>query len=394
MTTNETATIKMTETAIAVQATINPALYQLGLAKGNVSGVVLTQVNTAIMLVDQVMETIIVATNQDADDYDSLLTTCEELDNQLVAAQLRLKDIDDLVGDANLAKAEAIAEKEETALKIKAIRINLEAFKDECKRLEALKPDETKNKLAEAKRAVADKTKILQQQKLDIRTLKTQKEELKACNSTATKINLSLANKINVLEKQLNLTSGNTSQKVFTAVEDKKLEFFIHYNSWGLYTVGNGTRKNSKFIEDLDWHMTIRTNYAVDCLVRATKWISPCVPELDIFPLALHIPKEMFKFLHEELYKQIEESHPHLVARVDWAKTITIDEIKGIKEKHIQPLIDAEYITLYDIVECMDKSLERNCKGIGSAAEKEIRSACEKMVTSWEVEHSKLREAA
>ncbi|MGU5595895.1 hypothetical protein ACV1C6_21535, partial [Aeromonas sanarellii] len=88
--------------------------------------------------------------------------------------------------------------------------------------------------------------------------------------------------------------------------------------------------------------------------------------------------RDIFAFMQEAL----EQSHPHLLPRATWAKTVSIHEC-GLPPRVIRPLEQAGLDTLYKVLSNQGAALNK-VRGIGAKLVGQIVYACELKVKLWE----------
>ncbi|MDC5753539.1 hypothetical protein [Vibrio europaeus] len=388
-----TETIQLTETAKQVQASIRPALSQLELAQGNVQGIAKTSVDTAYMLVKQVEQMVIELTNKDYDDYNALVDQAEALQDTLITTQKSLTEAEEKLESAELEREEAKGESAMAATELKALRDQLRVVNDDMNAIKALNPEKLKSKNASLKESLAEKSEIINQQLIKIRTLRTDLAKTKQDYALATDNNLLLKQTCEEQYQKLCEKDGLMLREPYESKGDSSLKFYMHFMGYNLEVGAADVDEDAvRLIGDLGFHLVLRTTYCIDAVVNFTTWLSPVLPSTQHAPFITEVPDQLIADLHEEIYERVQESHPDLVKRVDWAKGVSLAEL-DIKDKYLEPLRKGGFSSIYDVCESRGGRVAERCAGIGEAAEKEIRKACDSLVHKWRVEN-KFKETA
>lgn len=383
-----TNTIQLTETAQSVQAAIRPAQYQIELAKSQLekNGLSTSTIDTTAMLINQVEQMVIELTNRDFDDYNQLIDQAEALDDRVVKLEGEVKSLNEKLESANEANVALEGRAHDLLIDINIKKAALREANKELSELKAIDPKRLKDKNVNLKKELEEKRGILNDQRLKIRELTKTVNHLNTANGKAASKNLELSNQNNELKDMIRISDGNTVQKAFVGTADapKNLEFYIHTLNWGVTSTKNGSESTDTLLSDINWHTILRTTYGVDALIRFTKWLSPVIPEESYYPLSRFISNEIIIALHVYCLENVERSHPQLIQRVEWAKGVSILDVDGVSERHLDALIDGGFKSLYDVMKSVSGSIEARCKGLGEKAEREIRFVCEKFAKTWE----------
>ncbi|WP_070964813.1 hypothetical protein [Vibrio sonorensis] len=390
-----TENIQLTETAKQIQATIRPALNQLDIAQGKVTGIAETSVKAAIMLVEQAEQMAIDLTNQDYDDYNELVGNYENLsshvdrlEGQLREAKASIETAKSNAADALLEKDEANAAASMAATEGKVLKDQIRTLRDEVKSLKELNPEGLKAKNVSQKKELKEKSDIIGQQLIKIRTLRAELADVKGNYAKATDNVLSLKETCEEQHERLCSKDGLMLRTPYQSKGDDRLMFYMHYMGYNL-EVGSANAADDavRLVGDLGFHLVLRTTYCIDAVVNFTTWLSPVLPSPQWLPLIAEVPDGLIADLHEEIYERVKESHPDLVKRVDWAKGVFLAELDGIKDKHLEPLRKGGFTSLYDVCEVPLGRVAERCDGLEKAAEKDIRKVCDALVSQWRIEN-------
>ncbi|MGL6583904.1 hypothetical protein ACSZOO_02950 [Aeromonas hydrophila] len=169
---------------------------------------------------------------------------------------------------------------------------------------------------------------------------------------------------------------------------DAKLVWFKHLAKtykgedgtlWNVYLVDHGLQSNLPYlINDLNWKLHAMKSDGSGCSVMLSQWMNPIYPT----PYGAGVPDEMTRDIFAFMQEALEQSHPHLQPRTEWAKTVSIHEC-GLPPRTIKPLEEAGIDTLYKVMSHQGNKLDK-VKGIGAKLVGQIVYACELKVKLWE----------
>ncbi|WP_404840413.1 hypothetical protein [Aeromonas media] len=148
---------------------------------------------------------------------------------------------------------------------------------------------------------------------------------------------------------------------------------------WNVYLVDHGLKSNLPYlINDLNWKLHAMKSDGSGCSVMLSQWMNPIYPT----PYGAGAPDEMTRDIFTFMQEALEQSHPHLQPRAEWAKTVSIHEC-GLPPRTIKPLEEAGIDTLYKVMSHQGNKLDK-VKGIGEKLVGQIVYACELKVKLWE----------
>lgn len=169
---------------------------------------------------------------------------------------------------------------------------------------------------------------------------------------------------------------------------DAKLVWFKHLAKtykgedgtlWNVYLVDHGLQSNLPYlINDLNWKLHAMKSDGSGCSVMLSQWMNPIYPT----PYGAGAPDAMTQDIFAFMQEALEQSHPHLQPRTEWAKTVSIHEC-GLPPRTIKPLEEAGIDTLYKVMSHQGNKLDK-VKGIGQKLVGQIVYACELKVKLWE----------
>ena len=156
---------------------------------------------------------------------------------------------------------------------------------------------------------------------------------------------------------------------------------------WDVYMVDHGLKSNRPYlINDLSWKLHAMKSDGSGCSVMLSQWMNPIYPA----PYGSGAPDAMTQDIFAFMQEALEQSHPHLQPRTEWAKTVSIHEC-GLPPRTIKPLEEAGIDTLYKVMSHQGNKLDK-VKGIGAKLVGQIVYACELKVKLWEEQFAASRQ--
>ncbi|MGU5543320.1 hypothetical protein ACV1CV_02980 [Aeromonas veronii] len=195
-----------------------------------------------------------------------------------------------------------------------------------------------------------------------------------------------LLDAINEQDRELESRHGVIME--LESCRDAKLVWFKHLAKtykgedgtlWNVYLVDHGLQSNLPYlINDLNWKLRAMKSDGSGCSVMLSQWMNPIYPT----PYGAGAPDAMTQDIFAFMQEALEQSHPHLQPRTEWAKTVSIHEC-GLPPRTIKPLEEAGIDTLYKVMSHQGNKLDK-VKGIGAKLVGQIVYACELKVKLWE----------
>ncbi|EHU8077641.1 TPA: hypothetical protein AB5C39_000666 [Vibrio mimicus] len=377
--------------ATVLQAALNPARFQLGIAAGKTEGIANTSVNAAITLLDQVEQMTLEQYNLEVDDFNALYDELEATREALSNKEKAYAELSANLNDLQLQAKQAIAEAESDKAKAKITQANVKEKLEELKRLQDMQPEQMKARIAELRRKSDEKQKIVEEQRLKIRQLKQELADTQTKKSMLIQSTTALTEELNEVRGRLMLNDGDVLKRVFVGT-DGILKCYIHVFEYGLSFRPESNQ--IKIINDLNWYYEVKTNHGLNITVSVTDWLQPFYPPCDY--LADRWPTDIHDALHELIVSRMEFTHLHLVERMEWAKESSLDDA-NLDPKHLEILNSAGFHSLYSVLHIpqhrllaivKDKAGEA-AKGFGDAAVKQIYAKLDKLVTQWQSQNEK-----
>ena len=203
-----------------------------------------------------------------------------------------------------------------------------------------------------------------------------------------------LLDAINEQDRELESRHGVIME--LESCRDAKLVWFKHLAKtykgedgtlWNVYLVDHGLQSNLPYlINDLNWKLHAMKSDGSGCSVMLSQWMNPIYPA----PYGSGAPDAMTQDIFAFMQEALEQSHPHLQPRTEWAKTVSIHEC-GLPPRTIKPLEEAGIDTLYKVMSHQGNKLDK-VKGIGAKLVGQIVYACELKVKLWEEQFAASRQ--
>lgn len=142
-------------------------------------------------------------------------------------------------------------------------------------------------------------------------------------------------------------------------------------------------------INDLDWKIHVMKSDGSGLSVMLSQWGLPIYPK----PYGEGVPAALTEDLVAFLTDALAESHPHILPRAEWAKSISVHDIPGIPPRAVKALVDAKMNTLYLIMSHQGGKLDE-VKGLGNKLLGQTLYACKQLIAEWEQHYHQEQEAA
>ncbi|WP_421170238.1 hypothetical protein [Aeromonas dhakensis] len=236
------------------------------------------------------------------------------------------------------------------------------------------------------KRRIKEKNELLEEQRTAIAKHKSNEAAYRA---EVLKLERRISELLNAINEQdRELERRHTVIMELESARAAKLVWHKHLGNtykgedgtlWNVYLVDHGLKSNLPYlINDLNWKLHAMKSDGSGCSVMLSQWMNPIYPT----PYGAGAPDEMTRDIFAFMQEALEQSHPHLQPRTEWAKTVSIHEC-GLPPRTIKPLEEAGIDTLYKVMSHQGNKLDK-VKGIGEKLVGQIVYACELKVKLWE----------
>lgn len=305
------------------------------------------------------------------DEYNQAVELNEALNQQLAnqqglidALNLEISDLKEKQGEFECRALDA----EKQAARIQRLQLAEKAIAGETARqlneLKTLNPVRLKEDNKE-------KRKLLDKQRLELRTLREEITSLKRNNVALEKETNRLLEMLTKADRditRLNKTNTitdihrRTLDKAFFAEEAPNKPFYAYL----LTDAGNQTTA-PYLVNDLDWKLHIMNCYGEGVVVMFTEWLYPQLPPGKV---GESVPYCLIEALIDFGMQALSLTHPHLIERVVWAQGIPLDDI-GLTEKQLSLLASGNIFTLHHLMSLHEAELAKQ-KGLGEKSAKTI----------------------
>ncbi|WP_270830671.1 hypothetical protein [Aeromonas sp. QDB03] len=337
------------------------------------------------------------AANAHIDEFNTLIGELEGRDGELNAQVSLVSELRQQVAEAEqriaAARQEGAAELETMADELyKAqralndVQTKYSALQYTSRQLERQLSDLNAMDPAGMKRRIKEKNELLEEQRTAIAKHKSNEAAYRA---EVLKLERRISELLSAINEQdRELERRHTVIMELESARAAKLVWHKHLGNtykgedgtlWNVYLVDHGLKSNLPYlINDLNWKLHAMKSDGSGCSVMLSQWMNPIYPT----PYGAGAPDEMTRDIFAFMQEALEQSHPHLQPRTEWAKTVSIHEC-GLPPRTIKPLEEAGIDTLYKVMSHQGNKLDK-VKGIGEKLVGQIVYACELKVKLWE----------
>ncbi|MFM5588853.1 hypothetical protein ACET65_18085 [Aeromonas rivipollensis] len=347
------------------------------------------------------------AANAHIDEFNTLIGELEGRDGELLTqaslvSQLRqqVAEAEQRIAAARQEGAAGLEAKADELYKaqraLNDVQTKYSALQYSARQLERQLADLNAMDPAGMKRRIKEKNELLEEQRTAIAKHKSNEAAYRAEVLKLERRIKELLGAINEQDRELERRHGVIME--LESCRDAKLVWHKHLANtyqgedgtlWNVYLVDHGLQSNLPYlINDLNWKLHAMKSDGSGCSVMLSQWMNPIYPT----PYGAGAPDDMTRDIFVFMQEALEQSHPHLQPRTEWAKTVSIHEC-GLPPRTIKPLEEAGIDTLYKVMSHQGNKLDK-VKGIGEKLVGQIVYACELKVKLWEEQFaaSKLEE--
>ncbi|PLR29341.1 hypothetical protein CYR55_22830, partial [Chimaeribacter californicus] len=139
------------------------------------------------------------------------------------------------------------------------------------------------------------------------------------------------------------------------------VHFYLHRFFTGV-RVERDHAQRPRYVNNLDFSLQIRSSIGISCDAKVNEWGRP---HYYIIPLLKDIwPEDIYEELQVIYRDELKAVNPLLVARMEWAESVRIEDIQGLRPAILAALQADDYKTLRDVVMLDVDELEKT-KGLG-----------------------------
>ncbi|RLM26537.1 hypothetical protein BIY29_05630 [Brenneria alni] len=366
-----------TTVADVLESSLRPVRAQLDLATSQTTGIAQRSVESAGVLLNQAQALCIEQINAETDEYNTLLDRLETAENALTTKELALTQVQERIDNAELTAAEATAERDSITAKYKLALSDQRVLAEEVNRLKSLNPERLKAQLVRVKTDLEDSRTLRNQQLAEIRRVKKELADKTSKLASMVQINDELSNQVADLRARLQRTDGDVAPRYWQA--SNGVQFYFYTFQWGLQLYS--PEYDVKILNDIDWHLEIRSTIGICMIVSVTEWAIPVYPTVENFKEAW--PHGLNEAVTTRIRELLEETHPQLVRRAEWAESM-LTETLPLKEQHLELLSASGIHSLFDVVRRTPERLAERVKGFGIATARQVNAKCMSLVKDWE----------
>ncbi|MEY8772986.1 hypothetical protein AB6T85_21475 [Erwinia sp. ACCC 02193] len=191
---------------------------------------------------------------------------------------------------------------------------------------------------------------------------------------------------LDVVYKEHDAINGFTSDKVWKGLKNPRLSFYMHTFNYPLkYPHDPRDIDTPRFVNNLHFHINIRTTYGVDLVTRLDEWGMVQYQTLDLFKG--EIPADLFNALISAHHEIVAIRNPHMKRFFDWAHTFPLTNLPGLTDANRSLLKkELEVSNLAQLGCCFTSDLMR-LKGVGEATARKWRALAYEQGAAWMKEH-------
>ncbi|WP_145542550.1 hypothetical protein [Yersinia mollaretii] len=373
-------------TASVLESSLRPVRAQLDLAIEQTTGTAQRSIESATVLLNQAQSLCIEQLNIETDDYNLLFDRLEQAENDLTTKSLTLTQVQERIENAELSVAEANAQRDNISAKYNLSLSDQRVLATEVNRLKSLNPEKMKIQIVRLKDDLEHKRTLLNQQLTEIRRYKKEVAEKTSKLAVMVNVNDQLNSAVSDLTARIQRMDGDVEPTYYRGHDGT--EFYFYTFQWGL-KLSSGDY-DMQLINDIDWHIEIRSTSGIGLIVSVNEWALPVYPMVDDFKQ--NWPDGLTPAVTQRIRNLLEPTHPHLVTRAEWAESV-LTETLPLKEPHLELLARAGIHSLFDVVRRTPDMLAHAVKGFGAASARQVHAQCTRIVKEWEAEQ-KQKEAA
>lgn len=374
----------LTTVASVLESALRPVRAQLDFATEQTTGTAQRSIESAGVLLNQAQSLCIEQHNTDVDEFNELLDKFDALQADITTKQLQITSLQDQLDEQNVIAKEANANSEIARARVKQLTSDNSLLAKDNNALKSLNPQALQKQIARLKDDLKFKVQLLDQQKAEMRKARGEAADLKTSLAQAAHRNSVLEDTVGELQSRLQNIDGDVAPVWYRASDSSGIHFYFYTFGWRLSFGSDDRDVQLQILQDIDWHIEVRTNSGIGFIASVTEWCRPRYPTLDVFKQAW--PEELGSAICNRISELLERSHPHLVLRADWAEGIPLSSLPQLKPQWLDLLNASGLNSLYAVVSLTPEELSETVKGFGIATARQVHAACIKTVKEWESE--------
>lgn len=373
-----------TTVASVLNAALRPVRSQLELAASQTTGTARSSVDSALSLTDQAEILVVEQYNQEIDSHNTVVDECQIQYDRNTLLALQLNEAKENIADMEVSTAESKAAEETARAQIAVLQGDNRQLKAENARMQSMNPERQKVQIVSLKQTIANKTTLLDQQKQEMRKIRGDLATTKTNLAVAIQQNTEFSLENEDLRKHLQRIDGDVEPVWYPAADDSGYQFYFYTFGWRL-TLGSPDRDlQIDLLQDIDWHIEIRSNKGISVLVSVTQWCRARYPILPEFKNAW--PTALGAALNTRIAELLADTHPHLVQRAEWALSTQLSSLP-LQDKWLDLLNTSGVYSLWTVVSHTPEELSNLVKGFGIATARQVHAVCMNAVKDWQAEN-------
>lgn len=370
--------------ASVLESALRPVRAQLDLAIEQTTGTAQRSIESAGVLLNQAQALCIEQHNAEVDEFNSLIDHHEALRSEVTTKKLQLTNLQEQLAEQIVIAKEAYASTEIARTRVKQLTSDNGRLAKENNDLKSLNPHALQKQIARLKDDLKFKVQLLDQQKAEMRKARGTAADIKTSLAQAAHRNSVLEDTVEELQSRLQNIDGDVAPVWYRASDGSGIHFYFYTFGWRLSFGSDDRDVQLQILQDIDWHIEVRTNTGIGVIVSVTEWCRPRYPTLDVFKQAW--PEELGSAICTRISELLERSHPHLVRRAEWAEGMPLSSLPQLKPQWLDLLNASGMHSLYAVTSLTPEELSETVKGFGITTTRQVHSACMKMVKEWESE--------
>ncbi|MCZ4061199.1 hypothetical protein O3W44_22525 [Pantoea sp. LMR881] len=191
---------------------------------------------------------------------------------------------------------------------------------------------------------------------------------------------------LDVLYKEQDNINGFTGDKYWSGLKNNRLTFYMHTFNYPLkYPHDPRDIDTPRFVNNLNFHINLRTTYGVDLVTRLDEWGMVQYQTLELFKD--EIPKELFAELIRAHHEIVAIRNPHMKRFFDWAHSFPLTDLKGLTDANRAVLKEGLEVTNLAQLGCCFTSDLTRLKGVGETTARKWRALAYEQGVAWMAEH-------
>lgn len=354
----------------------------LDVAINNFLTMVQNQLSNTKALVETQSGLVAEALNFEIEQYNAICDQVEQLQEKNDNLELKVINLTKTNEDLELEHVEALTKLRKEFNLLKTRTADVPAMRTELKRLKEMNPDSLKERLAKSRKTADERLEKVNRLKSENNRYRKENIRLERDVTELTETALQATKLAEEMQAKVVFLDGDVeNQKAYVGKDG--LEFFIY--KYGYPLSFKPMVENLRVIRDLHFHIELRSNWAICCIVSVSDWLIPLIPTVQEFEG--RYPEDLYIDLQEIYTNSAAAEHQYLIDRVDHFKEVELASIYDgiITDRELNMLNDANYYSVYSVMHPTDQQLAKAVKGISEKTAKRIRDEIDrKIVQPWE----------